>query len=130
MSAVRDYALAVGLVAIALGLGLAAEAAGLQNLEMVLFLMAIAGAVWHLGQGPGIPAILLAALAFNYFFTEPRYSLYMQPSDAAHFVAFLAEQRDQAEHRILVIVGNQNPRLVHRRILRRRACAVCRRAAT
>jgi len=89
MSAIRQYGIAVGLVAIALGLGLLAEAAGLQNLEMPLFLMAIAVAVWYLGPAPGAVAIVLAAFGFNFFFTEPRYSLYMQPSDAAHFIAFI-----------------------------------------
>jgi light-regulated signal transduction histidine kinase (bacteriophytochrome) len=77
-------------VAAALGLGLALEALGLENLEMPLFLMAIAAAVWYSGPAPGASAIVLAALAFNYFFTEPRYSLYMEPTDAAHFVGFIA----------------------------------------
>jgi light-regulated signal transduction histidine kinase (bacteriophytochrome) len=89
MNALRAYGIAIGLVAAALVLGLAAELAGLQNLEMPLFLMAIAGAIWYAGGVPGVTAIVLAALAFNYFFTEPRYSLYMQPSDAAHFIAFV-----------------------------------------
>ena len=90
MILVRSYALAVGAIAAALACALAAESAGLQNLEMALFLMAIAAAVWYAGPAPGATAIVLAALAFNYFFTEPRYSFYMQPSDAAHFVAFVA----------------------------------------
>jgi light-regulated signal transduction histidine kinase (bacteriophytochrome) len=85
----RQYALALLAVAAALGLGLVAELTTLDNLEMPLFLMAIATTVWYAGPGPGATAIVLAALAFNYFFTEPRYTLYMQPSDAAHFAAFV-----------------------------------------
>jgi light-regulated signal transduction histidine kinase (bacteriophytochrome) len=86
---VRAYSLAIAAVAVALGLALAVEQLGLADLEMTLFLIAIAAAVWFAGPGPGAVAIVLAAMSFNYFFTEPRYSLYMQPSDMAHFAAFI-----------------------------------------
>ena len=86
---VRAYGLAVVAVAAALGLALVVDLAGLESVEMPLFLMAIAAAVWYAGPGPGAVAIVLGALSFNYFFTEPRYSLYMQPSDTAHFAAFI-----------------------------------------
>jgi len=89
MIQLRAYGLGVVAVSAALGLALVAEFLALDGVEMPLFLMAIAAAVWYGGPGPGAVAIVLAALGFNYFFTEPRYSLYMEPSDAAHFGAFI-----------------------------------------
>jgi light-regulated signal transduction histidine kinase (bacteriophytochrome) len=86
---IRPHALAVGAVAAALGLALVAELQSLSNLGLPLFLMAIAATVWYAGPGPGALAIVLSSLAFNYYFTEPRYSFYIEASDRPYIVVFV-----------------------------------------
>ena len=85
----RSYGLAVACVATALGLALVAELQGVEQLPFPLFLMGVAAAVWYAGPGPGVLAIVLASLCFNYFFTHPQYTLYIDPADRAYFVAFV-----------------------------------------
>src|SRR5262245_18213144 len=87
-SVVLRYGLAVVYVAIALGLALLAQFQTVHNLEFPLFLMAIAVTVWYAGVGPGVVAVRLAGLSFNYFFTQPLYTLYIEPSDRPHFIVF------------------------------------------
>src|SRR5215510_7378511 len=87
-SVVLRYGLAVVSVAIALGLALLAQHQAVHNLEFPLFLMAIAITVWYAGAGPGVLAVVLSALSFNYFFTQPLYTLYIEPSDRPYFVVF------------------------------------------
>ena len=73
-SPVLRYGLAAASCAIALGLALLAQRYGFLNVEVPLFLFAIAVTVWYAGIGPAILAVVLSSLAFDYFFTEPRYS--------------------------------------------------------
>jgi len=42
-----------------------------RGVEYPLFLLAIAVTVWYAGVGPGILAVALSSLSFNYFFTQP-----------------------------------------------------------
>jgi len=83
------YGLAVASVAIALALALLAERYELAHLAFALFLMGIAVAVWYGGGGPGALAIALSGMAFNYFFTDPRYSFYIHAADRPYFVFFV-----------------------------------------
>ena len=87
-SVVLRYGLAVVSVAIALGLALLAQLQTVHNLEFPLFLMAIAVTVWYAGAGPGVLAVVLSGLSFNYFFTQPLYTLYIEPSDRPYFIVF------------------------------------------
>jgi PAS domain S-box-containing protein len=89
MQWIFPYGLAVASVATALGLALVADRHELANLAFPLFLMAIAVAVWFAGAGPGALSIVVSTLAFNYFFTEPRYSLYIDASDRPYFAVFI-----------------------------------------
>src|SRR5262249_42234271 len=84
-----SYGLAVVSVAIALGLALLAQLQTVHNLEFPLFLMAIAVTVWYVGAGPGVLAVVLAGLSFDYFFTQPLYTLYIEPSHRPYFVVFI-----------------------------------------
>ena len=88
-SVVLRYGLAVVSVAIALGLALLAQLQTVHNLEFPLFLMAIAVTVWYAGAGPGVLAVVLSSLSFNYFFTQPLYTLYIEPSDRPYFIVFM-----------------------------------------
>jgi PAS domain S-box-containing protein len=87
-SVVLRYGLAIVSVAIALGLALLAQLQTVHNLEFPLFLMAIAVTVWYAGAGPGVLAVVLSGLSFNYFFTQPLYTLYLEPSDRPYFIVF------------------------------------------
>jgi K+-sensing histidine kinase KdpD len=77
----QRYGLAVLCVAIALGIALLLERYHFRGVEFPLFLFAIALTVWYAGVGPAILAVIFSSLAFDYFFTEPLYSLYVRRSD-------------------------------------------------
>jgi K+-sensing histidine kinase KdpD len=42
--------------------------------KLTPFLFAVAATVWYAGTGPGVLAIVLAALSLNYFFLRPFFS--------------------------------------------------------
>jgi signal transduction histidine kinase len=86
---IRPYGLAVACVAIALGLGLVAELLDIEQLAFPLFLMAVGASVWYGGPGPCVVAVVLSSVCFNYFFTVPRYTFYIDASDRGYFVAFV-----------------------------------------
>jgi len=88
-SVVLKYGLAVVSVAVALGLALLGEVYVLHKLEFPVLLSAIAITIWYAGNGPGALALLAAVLSFEYFFAEPRYSLYIHPADRPLFVLFI-----------------------------------------
>jgi|RhiMetdeSRZDD1v2_1073273.scaffolds.fasta_scaffold42193_6 PAS domain S-box-containing protein len=86
---VLKYGLAVVSVALALALALVAQSQALQKVEFPLLMMAVAVTVWYAGLGPGIVAVALSGVGFNYFFTQPLYTLYIEPVDRPVFVVFL-----------------------------------------
>jgi PAS domain S-box-containing protein len=88
-SPVLRYGLAATSFAIALGLALLAQRYGFYNVGVPLFLFVIAVTVWYAGIGPAILAVVLSSLAFDYFFTEPRYSFAVTSSDLPHYVVFI-----------------------------------------
>ena len=88
-SVVLRYGLAVVSVAAALGLALLAQAYAVHNPEFPLFLLSIAVTVWYAGSAPGVLAVLLSSVSFNYFFTEPLYSFYIAASDRVDFIVFV-----------------------------------------
>ena len=89
ISAVLRYGLAVVSVAVALELALLAQLQTVPNLEFPLFLTAIAVTVWYAGAGPGVLAVLFSGLGFDYFLTEPLYTLYIEPPNRPLFVVFI-----------------------------------------
>src|SRR5262245_48390424 len=86
---VRRYGLAVLSVVLALGAGLLAQSLRIQQVEFPLLLVAVAITAWNAGMLPGLLAVALAGLGFDYFFIEPLYSLYMEPESWPLFVVFL-----------------------------------------
>ena len=88
-SVVLRYGLAVVSVAIALGLALLAQFQAIDKLEFPIFLTSVAVTVWYAGGVPGALAVVLSCLSYNYFFTEPLYTLYIEPSDRPLFVGFV-----------------------------------------
>jgi PAS domain S-box-containing protein len=83
------YGLAVGSVALALGLALLLEHSNFRGVEFPLFLLAIAVSVWYAGLWPGVVAVVLSSLAFNYYFTEPLYTFYVARVDLPYYAVFL-----------------------------------------
>jgi PAS domain S-box-containing protein len=88
-SPVLRYSLAVTSFAIALGLALLAQRYDFRNVEVPLFLFAVAVTVWYAGAGPAILVVVLSSLAFDYFFTEPRYSFYVTRSELPYYIVFI-----------------------------------------
>jgi K+-sensing histidine kinase KdpD len=83
------YGLAAASFAIALSLALLTQRYGFRNIEVPLFLFAIAITVWYGGIGPAILAVVLSSLAFDYYFTEPRYSFYVRSSELPYYAVFI-----------------------------------------
>jgi K+-sensing histidine kinase KdpD len=74
-STAARYAAAVGMTAVATILAVAVEAkVTIPNLSLVFVVPVIIAGV-SLGLGPSLCAAVLGALSFNFFLTEPRYSL-------------------------------------------------------
>ncbi|HVM91583.1 MAG TPA: DUF4118 domain-containing protein [Terriglobales bacterium] len=88
-AAVVRYGLAALTVVVALGLALLLSHFDFRGIEFPLFLMAIAITVWYAGTGPAIVALVLSSLAFNYYFTEPLHTFYVNRSDFPYYVMFI-----------------------------------------
>jgi PAS domain S-box-containing protein len=87
--AVQRYGLAVSSVAAALGISLFLYNHQFEAVEFPIFLFAIAVTVWYAGVGPAIVAVVFASLAFDYYFTEPRYTFYVRRSEFPYYVVFI-----------------------------------------
>jgi PAS domain S-box-containing protein len=89
-SAALRYGLAVVSFGVALGLALLAQRYGFHNVEVPLFLFAVAVTAWYAGPGPAALALVLSIAFFDYFFTEPRYTFYVTSSDIPYFIVFIS----------------------------------------
>jgi signal transduction histidine kinase len=83
------YAFSVGSVAVALGLALALQYYQFREVGFALLTLAVATTTWYAGNGPAVLSIILASTAFNYFFTEPLYTLDVYASDLPYFFIFV-----------------------------------------
>jgi PAS domain S-box-containing protein len=88
-AALQRYGLAVVSVGAALGIALLLGQYRFRGVEFPLFLFAIALSVWYAGIGPGIVAVLLSSVAFDFFFTEPLYTLYVRTSEVPYYILFI-----------------------------------------
>src|SRR5258708_11278925 len=89
-SPVLRYGLAVTSFVIALSLALLTQRYGFHNVEIPLFLFAVAVTAWYAGSGPAVLAVVLSIAFFDYFFTEPRYSFYVTGSDVHYLIVFIS----------------------------------------
>jgi PAS domain S-box-containing protein len=89
LSVTKRYGLAVVSIALALALALPLERYDFREAEFPLFLFAIALAVWYAGPGPGILAVVLSSLCFNYYFTEPLHSFYVSRSELPYYIVMI-----------------------------------------
>jgi PAS domain S-box-containing protein len=85
--ALGSYGLALLAITVAVGVALAVERLGVENLEIPLFLIAIVVTAWYGGSRPAVAAIVAGALCLDYFFTPPLYSFTVTPENLAPFLA-------------------------------------------
>ena len=88
-SAAVRYGLAIGSVAVALGIGLLAWRSNIRHVEFTVFLFAIAVTAWYGRTGAAMLAVLLASLAYAYFFAEPIHSFAVNRENLPHYVLFV-----------------------------------------
>jgi K+-sensing histidine kinase KdpD len=88
-SPVVRYGLAIVSVAVAVGLSLALQYNQFRSVEVPVLTLAIAITAWYAGNGPAAVAIVLSSLCFDYFFTEPYYSLEITSRDLPYFFIFV-----------------------------------------
>ena len=86
---IQKYGLAVSSVAIALVFSLFLSSHNIQGVEFPIFLISVTLTVWYAGVGPAIVTLVLASLAFNYYFTEPRHTFYVDTSDIPYYSVFI-----------------------------------------
>ena len=89
-SPILRYGFSAAAVTIALGVSLISNAYGFRDVELLAFTLAIAFVTWYAGGGPSALAVVLSATSFNYFFTEPRYTLYVTASEIPFYLIFVA----------------------------------------
>jgi PAS domain S-box-containing protein len=87
-SAIQGYGLAILSVSAALGAALLIERMRMRDVEVPLFLFAVAVSAWYGGVGPAVLALLLSCLTFDYFFVEPVHSIDVSSTDLPYFTIF------------------------------------------
>lgn len=88
--AIQGYALAVFSTAAALGAALFIHRFHVRDVEVPLFLFALAVTAWYGRTGPAVVALLLSTASFDFFFTEPLYTLNVSVNDLPYFIVFVA----------------------------------------
>jgi len=88
-SPILRYGFSVVSVAVATGVALAFQRFDLHAVELPVLTVAIALTTWYSGIGPSIVAVVLSALCFDFFFTEPFYSFAISAQDLPYFFIFV-----------------------------------------
>jgi PAS domain S-box-containing protein len=83
------YVVAAALVAIALGLALLSHHYNFHNVEVPLFLFAVALTAWYAGSGPAAVAVILSIILFDFFFVPPLHSLEVTVDQIPYFLVFI-----------------------------------------
>jgi K+-sensing histidine kinase KdpD len=89
-SPILRYGFSVVSVAIALGVAVALQRYGFREVELPVLTLAIALTTWYAGAGPSVLAVLLSSTSFDYFFTEPLYSIDISREDLPYYLIFVA----------------------------------------
>jgi PAS domain S-box-containing protein len=87
-STVQRYGLAILCVCVALGGALILAHFQSRDVEVPLFLFAVAITAWYGGPGPAALALILVCVSFDYFFVEPIYSLNISTTDLPYYIVF------------------------------------------
>jgi PAS domain S-box-containing protein len=83
------YAFAATSIAIALGLALLSRHHNFHNVEVPVFLFAVALTAWYAGSGPAALAVALSIVLFDFFFVEPVHSLNVTTNQIPYFIVFI-----------------------------------------
>jgi len=89
-SPILRYGFSVVSVTIALGAAFALQHYQFRDVELPVLTVAIAFTTWYAGAGPSVLAVLLSSACFDYFFTEPLYSLDVSSRDLPYYFIFVA----------------------------------------
>jgi signal transduction histidine kinase len=89
LSTIQSYSLAIVAVSVSLGGALILKRYNFAGVEFPVLLFAIVITVWYARVGAGVLALVLAALCFNYFFTEPLHTLYITRSELPYYFVFI-----------------------------------------
>ncbi|HTW65225.1 MAG TPA: DUF4118 domain-containing protein, partial [Bryobacteraceae bacterium] len=90
LSPVQGYGLGILSISTAVAGSLLMGHFQVRNVEVPFYLFAVALTAWYGGAGPAILALLLSCISFDYFFLEPRFTLYVTRTDIPYFVVFTA----------------------------------------
>ena len=88
LSAFWPYVIAIGSVGLALGGALLIGRLHMRDVEVPLFLFAVAVSAWYGGPRAAVVGLLLSTVSFDYFFTEPLHTLYISSGDLPYFLVF------------------------------------------
>jgi light-regulated signal transduction histidine kinase (bacteriophytochrome) len=83
----RRYGVAVGSVVVATLAGLLLDRLHLHEAVFTFYVIAVAVSSWYAGAGPAILAFVAGALAFDYYFTVPLYTISFTRENFAYFLA-------------------------------------------
>src|SRR6516162_1944525 len=89
-SPILRYGFSVASVAVALALAFTLQYYQFRDVEVPVLALSIALTTWYAGTGPSVLAIVLSAACFDYFFTEPFYTLSITSRDLPYFFIFIA----------------------------------------
>jgi signal transduction histidine kinase len=89
-SPILRYGFSVASVFIALALAFTLQYYQFRDVEVPVLALSIALTTWYAGTGPSVLAIVLSAACFDYFFTEPFYTLSITSRDLPYFFVFIA----------------------------------------
>lgn len=88
LTLMQRFGVAILSVAVALGVALFLGQFQFRDIEVPLFLFALAIAAWYGGARAAAVAWVLSCFSFDFFFVEPLYSLDIAPSDLPYFTVF------------------------------------------
>jgi PAS domain S-box-containing protein len=85
----QSCGLAILAVSLAIGGALVLDRYNFRGVEFPIFLFAIVITVWYARIEAAVLVLILAALGFNYFFTEPFHTLYVTRSELPYYFIFI-----------------------------------------
>jgi PAS domain S-box-containing protein len=85
---IRAYSLAFFSVSVAVGAALVLNRYFARDVEVPLFLFAVAVSAWYGRVAGAILALVLSCIGFDYFFVQPLHSLSVSASDLPYFAIF------------------------------------------
>jgi PAS domain S-box-containing protein len=89
-SALQTNSLVVLSIAVAVSGALFLDRYFARDVEVPLFLFAVAVSAWYGRTAGAVLALVLSCLSFDFFFVQPLHTLYVSSSDLPYFVIFAA----------------------------------------